>query len=173
MRIFLADLGHDQVTVSSDVFPLGVANLATYARAHGDFDEPPEFRIFREPSELKRALDEQMPDMVGFSNYAWNYRLTRHFARYVKDRDPGVLVAMGGPNFPLTAGEQEEFVRSHTEVDVHVRGPTYEGERAFLNLVQRYADTGLSLEGVREGLLHGDPLPMFLSIDTIASALGG
>jgi hypothetical protein len=25
------------------------------------------------------------------------------------------------------------------------------------------------VEGVREGSLHGDPLPMFLAIDTIAS----
>jgi hypothetical protein len=29
------------------------------------------------------------------------------------------------------------------------------------------------VEGVREGLLHGEPLPMFLGIDTIASALQG
>ena len=28
------------------------------------------------------------------------------------------------------------------------------------------------VEGVREGLLHGEPLSMFLAIDTIASALG-
>lgn len=27
------------------------------------------------------------------------------------------------------------------------------------------------VEGVREGLLHGEPLPMFLAIDTIAAAL--
>lgn len=29
----------------------------------------------------------------------------------------------------------------------------------------------IAVEGVREGQMHGDPLPMFLSIDTIASAL--
>ena len=29
------------------------------------------------------------------------------------------------------------------------------------------------IEGVREGLLHGEPLPMFLAIDTIAAALDG
>lgn len=28
------------------------------------------------------------------------------------------------------------------------------------------------IEGVREGRLHGEPLPMFLAIETIASALG-
>jgi hypothetical protein len=29
------------------------------------------------------------------------------------------------------------------------------------------------IEGVREGALHGEPLPMLLAIDTIASALEG
>jgi hypothetical protein len=29
------------------------------------------------------------------------------------------------------------------------------------------------VDAVREGLLHGEPLPMFLAIDTIASALKG
>ena len=31
----------------------------------------------------------------------------------------------------------------------------------------------VAVEGVREGLLHGAPLPMFVAIDTIASALDG
>jgi GNAT superfamily N-acetyltransferase len=31
----------------------------------------------------------------------------------------------------------------------------------------------VAVQGVREGLLHGDPLPMFLAIDTIASTLEG
>jgi GNAT superfamily N-acetyltransferase len=31
----------------------------------------------------------------------------------------------------------------------------------------------VAVEGVREGMLHGEPLPMFLAIDTIASALEG
>ena len=30
-----------------------------------------------------------------------------------------------------------------------------------------------AVEGVREGLLHGEPLPTFLAIDTVASALEG
>ena len=34
LRIYIADLGHNLLTKSSDVYPLGVANLATYAGAH-------------------------------------------------------------------------------------------------------------------------------------------
>ncbi len=40
MRVFVADLGHNQLTLSSDVYPLGVANLATYAQAHFRGPEP-------------------------------------------------------------------------------------------------------------------------------------
>ncbi|MDX1744495.1 MAG: radical SAM protein [Halobacteriales archaeon] len=155
MRLYLADLGHDQVTVSSDVFPLGVANLATYVQADDGVAGPVEIQIFRAPSAFKAAVDAEMPDLVGFSNYAWNHRLTRHFARYVKERDDDVLVAMGGPNYPLTREEQEEFVRSMPEIDVHVRGPTYEGERAFRNLVRRFADAGRSREGIFEEAIPG------------------
>jgi hypothetical protein len=37
-----------------------------------------------------------------------------------------------------------------------------------------YASLGFEqLIGVREGVLHEEPTPMFLSIDTIASVLGG
>lgn len=44
MRVFLADLGHNQLTLSSDVYPLGVANLATYARAYFSGPEPLEIQ---------------------------------------------------------------------------------------------------------------------------------
>lgn len=38
--------------------------------------------------------------------------------------------------------------------------------------VKFYLDLGfVPVEGVREGLLHGEPVPLFLTIDTIASAL--
>ena len=38
---------------------------------------------------------------------------------------------------------------------MHVRGPTYEGERAFLNTLQRYIEAGYSREGLLEQPLDG------------------
>ena len=140
MRIYLADLGHNLQTISSDVYPLGVANLATYAREYTRSDDGLEIRIFREPLDLKVALDNEIPDILGLSSYAWNHNLSVHFARYARVLSPRVVTLMGGPNFPLTSGEQESWIRGMPEIDFHVRGPTYEGERAFLNLVQRFVD---------------------------------
>ncbi|MFQ5688691.1 MAG: hypothetical protein ACE5HQ_00275 [Gemmatimonadota bacterium] len=41
MRVFLADLGHNVLTISSDVYPLGIANLATYAGKYLDGVDSP------------------------------------------------------------------------------------------------------------------------------------
>ncbi len=155
MRIYLADLGHNLLTKSSDVYPLGVANLATYAGAHLRTPSKLEIEIFREPEDLKVALDRETPDVLGLSNYAWNEELSYHFAQYARRRDPRVLTVMGGPNYPLLEDAQEAFLRSLPDVDVYVDGPTYEGERAFLNLLQRLVDVDLRREGVFDAPVAG------------------
>ena len=122
MLIYLADLGHNQLTLSSDVYPLGVANLAAFTKAAMPACD---VRIFREPEDLQRALEEQGPAVLALSNYAWNEALSLHFGRYSRARHPGTLVVMGGPNFPLTRPEQESFVRGVADsVHVLVNGPT-------------------------------------------------
>lgn len=156
MRLFLADLGHNQVTYTSDIYPLGVANLVTYTRAYADLRQPLEIRIFREPQDLKLALDSDPPDILGLSSYAWNHKLSLHFANYAKSKKRSTLTLMGGPNFPLTPEEQESFLRDIPQIDIAVRGPTYEGERAFLNLVQRFADAGNSIVGLHEESIPGN-----------------
>jgi radical SAM superfamily enzyme YgiQ (UPF0313 family) len=147
MRIFLADLGHNLLTKSSDTYPLGIANLAAWTQAHFR-GEQPEIRLFREPQDLRAALDAEPPDVLGLSNYAWNEELAHHFAGYARGGHPGILTVMGGPNYPLVPEVQEAFLRGLPDVDVYVSGPTYEGERAFLELVQRYAEAGLSKQAL-------------------------
>jgi len=155
MRIYLADLGHNLLTISSDVYPLGVADLASYLQAYAKTKSPLEVTLFREPQDLKAAIDKAPPDVLGLSSYAWNHNLSRNFARYVKTRSQATLTVMGGPNFPLTRGEQEAFLREMSDIDVFIQGPTYEGERAFLNFIHRLNEVGRSLEGVQEGPVPG------------------
>ncbi len=156
MRVVLADLGHNQVTMSSDVYPLGVANLAAYARAHVHSPESIGITIIREPQDLKKILDNGAPEILGLSSYAWNHELAYHFAEYAKALKPDIVTLMGGPNFPLTTAEQETYMRTLPAVDVAVRGPTYEGERAFNNLIQRYIDNGKTIEGLQESPVPGN-----------------
>ncbi len=157
MRLYLADLGHNLLTLSSDVYPLGIANLATWleAKLAGPGKAPLEIRLFREPQDLKRALDEAPPDVLGLSNYAWNEELSYQFARYAKRRRPEMLTCMGGPNFPLTFEVQESFLRGLPAVDVYVDGPTYEGERAMEELVRRWLEVGQRHAGLHEAPIPG------------------
>ena len=148
MRVILADLGHNQLTISSDVYPLGVANLAAYVTAHLRCRDRLDITIVREPQDLQEQLDDRSAHVLGLSSYSWNHELSMHFARYAKRIDPRTLTLLGGPNFPLTRAEQESFLRSIPEVDIAVRGPTYEGERAFLNILLRYEEVGRTLEGI-------------------------
>ncbi len=168
MRVYLADLGHNLLTLSSDVYPLGIANLASYALERLAGQVPLEFRIFREPQDLKAALDEEPPDVLGLSNYAWNHQLMRCFARYARRRDERTLVVTGGPNWPLTLPEQEAFVRSIPEVDIFVEGHTYEGEVAFCTLLQRIHET----ERRREALL-GEAIPGNVFVDRSGNFVKG
>lgn len=50
MRIFLADLGHNQLTRSSDIYPLGVANLASYVSEN--LGSPVPVSLLREPEDF-------------------------------------------------------------------------------------------------------------------------
>ncbi len=154
--VYLADLGHNQLTISSDVYPLGVGNLATYAQAYVRHPKGLDIRIFREPQDLKAAIDAQAPDILGLSSYSWNHHLALCLARYAKRKKPDTLTLMGGPNFPLTSPEQESWMRGMPEIDIGVRGPTYEGERAFQNIIQRYVDAGETLEGVQQEAVPGN-----------------
>ena len=188
MDIYLADLGHNQLTVSSDTYPLGVASLASYLKAQEEPGEPLQVRIFREPDRLRAALDESMPDILGLSDYAWNHNLSLAFARYAKTKSDDVLTVFGGPHWPLTAAEQESFLRSLPEVDVACQGAPYEAERSLLHLVQRYAQAGKAREALfaepvpgnvwidpaSGGFVHGGAVERILDLDEIPSPyLGG
>ena len=85
MRVYLADLGHNLLTFSSDTYPLGVANLATYLQAFLKVDEPLDVSIYREPQDLanmSRAIYGGMaqhdPQAVWVLQ-TWNFSYQRSF----------------------------------------------------------------------------------------------
>jgi|GEM_PF-5077701 len=68
MRVFLADPGHNQITKNTDSYPPGIAKLATYLDAYLKTDCKPEISIFREPEDLKKALDDGSPEVLALSS---------------------------------------------------------------------------------------------------------
>jgi len=69
MLIYRADLGHNQLTVSPDIYPLGVANLAAYLTASLQRACDLRIRPSREPEDLNTGLTEEAPEILAFSNY--------------------------------------------------------------------------------------------------------
>lgn len=155
MLVYLADPGHNLVTTTSDTYPLGIGTLAATALVRARSAEALRVEIFRDPQEVLAAFDRAMPDVFGVSSYSWNHRLSVRLAEHAKARRPDLLTLMGGPNFPLTEAEQEGWIRTMPAIDVHVRGPTYEGERSFMAVLQRFIDAGGRREGVFEEAVPG------------------
>jgi radical SAM superfamily enzyme YgiQ (UPF0313 family) len=71
-------------------------------------------------------------DIVGFSAYVWNFKLSLAVARRLKERKPGILIVFGGPHVP---DRTEPFLRANPFVDVAVNG---EGELAFARLLEAW-----------------------------------
>ncbi len=183
LKIWLADLSYNTITKSVDAFPLGIGTLATYAQAHLKAEMPPEIELFNDPFELREALEKDAPDVLGFSNFMWNFRLSLEFARYAKSLHAEIITVMGGPNFPLDIPSQDRLVREDlNDIDVYVVGNTYEGEVAFLECLQRLEDADgdpaaldapipgcLRLGRASGRILRGGPVPRIRNLDDIPS----
>jgi len=90
-------------------------------------------------------------DVVGFSTYVWNVKLSLAIARRLKERKPDILIVFGGPQVP---DRTEAFLRENPFVDVAVNG---EGEHAFARLLDVWPSrdwTGIAnLSYLRDGAL--------------------
>ena len=142
-KIFLADLTHNYKIVASNVFPLGIGLIASYLLNKTDRFE---VELFKYPEDLELALQKATPAIVGFANYSWNLNLSLEFAKSIKGKFPGTMVVLGGPNYDLQDREVKKFWQEYPFVDFVV---VEEGEMAFLDLANKFYDSGLDLKKVK------------------------
>ena len=132
-KIFLSDLnyvndGHEWSIIP---FPLNIGYQAAYLQEL--LPDQFEIKLFKDPRKLLKALENERPDVIGFSNYIWNKNLQLQFAKYAKERYPECIMVMGGPNYNFSEREwMEDFARRNDFIDFHVEG---EGEPKFYNLM--------------------------------------
>ena len=115
-------------------FPYTVGLLQAYIEEHAKFSECYEFLPFiysRIPVEegVNRLLSA---NIVGFSTYVWNFRLSLEIARRLKKQKPEILIVFGGPQVP---DEAEVFLSQFPFIDVVCHG---EGEQVFCSIVESY-----------------------------------
>ncbi|WP_340117706.1 cobalamin-dependent protein [Pelagibius sp. 7325] len=145
LRIWLADLTYTQQTVAADVIPNAVAGIATFTETQVPLRH--QIRLFKYPEKLAQALNgEDMPDIIGFSNYVWNKDLSYEIAKVIKKHSPDTVVVFGGPNYPTSESEQERFLRAHPVVDFYI---IKEGELAFARLVEALIEQDGDVEAVK------------------------
>jgi radical SAM superfamily enzyme YgiQ (UPF0313 family) len=114
--------------------PYAVGLLQAFVQRHGKHPKRYEFLLpvySRIP--VKQAVDHLLEaDVVGFSAYVWNIRISLEVARQIKERRPETLIIFGGPQVPDRA---EDFLRQNRFIDLACHG---EGEQVFLSILENY-----------------------------------
>src|SRR5882757_4853279 len=126
--------------------PYSVALLQTYVqKMSADPGRyaflPPLYKRIRIADAVESLKDA---DLVGFSTYVWNGRISLEIARRLKAAKPGIVIVFGGPHVP---DQPEAFLRANPQIDLAVHN---EGERTFLKLLEEFPDRAAwqSLPGV-------------------------
>ena len=155
LKIYLANLTYDTLLLGTDGFPLNIGCIASYSKKK--FGDKLDFTLFKYIDELDRSIHESPPDILGMSNYLWNYNISLEFFRMMKEINPQTLLVWGGPNFPLDFPSQKKFMDDHPEFDVYV---PVRGEIGFTNIIQKMLDAGESFN--KEKFLS-EPIPDCIS----------
>jgi radical SAM superfamily enzyme YgiQ (UPF0313 family) len=150
MKIYLADLTYTTLSLATDAFPLNIGFVAAYADK--EFGKDIELRLFKYVDDLEQAIQESPPDILGMSNYPWNFSLGLEFFRIARAVSPRTLCVMGGPNIPLEEEARTEFAKHNPLIDFYAY---LEGEGAFAELLRRASDAGLDREKMKASPVDG------------------
>lgn len=131
--VYLADPIHTYIgTRDSRFIPLSALNVAAYVQKH--YGAQTEIRVFKFPEKLMDAIESNPPDIIGVSNYIWNYRVSKAALDFAKRCNPNAVTVMGGPNATLTEARMTEFLADGV-VDYYVPDSVTGGEKPFASLV--------------------------------------
>ena len=78
LKIYLANLTYDTISIATDTFPLNVGCIASYSKKK--FGDKVDFTLFKYIDELDHSIRDSPPDILGMSNYIWNYNLSIRFS---------------------------------------------------------------------------------------------
>ena len=148
LKIYLADLTYDTVTLATEAFPLNVGFIATYCKKL--FGEKIDIKIFKYIPKLEKAIRESPPDVLGLSNYCWSHNISSEMFKILSEKNPKAIKIWGGPNFPIDLPSQKKFMEKHQEIDVYV---PIDGESGFANIIDVILQLD-SLEQIKEKLLE-------------------
>lgn len=127
---------YDTLSIATDAFPLNIGYIASYVNKK--FGDKVDFTLFKYVDDLDRSIHESPPQILGMSNYIWNYNISYEFFRIMKKINPNTLLVWGGPNFPLDWPSQKKFMETHPDFDIFV---PIRGEIGFSNIVSKILES--------------------------------
>ncbi len=139
------------------------AHLDANSKFNKDFDFAlPIYWRIKVDDAVERLMDR---DVVFFSLYVWNVRISLEIAEKLKRKNPNVKIVCGGPQVPDRC---EEFVKKNDFIDFIVHG---EGEVAALNLIDSGFDrTSLGISYLSDGNVISIPkAPKIKDVNIIPS----
>jgi len=150
LSIYLGDLTYTTLSLATDAFPLNIGFIAAYAleRFGGEID----LKLFKYVDDLEQAIINKPPDILGLSNYPWNFNLGLEFFRMTKAISPKIICVMGGPNIPLDDESRSRFIARCPLIDFYAY---LEGEEAFAALLARALETGADLAEMKSAPIDG------------------
>lgn len=135
MKIYLADLVHS--IPGNYVVPLNIAYLSAYSKSV--FKNELDVSLFKDPNKLLTKIKKESPDILGLSNYSWNYDLNNQIGKYVKNHFPSTLICSGGPGIRTDRMGIKAFLERNEHVDVYMM---FEGEQPFVNFLKAIMELG-------------------------------
>lgn len=148
VKIWLVDPTYTQQQISSEAMPSPIGLIAINTELLLKLKNP--IQIFKFPENFIKSIQtEGIPDIIGFSNYVWNFQLSLSLAKAIKKLKPSTIIVMGGPNYPITSNEKELFLRKFPEIDFYVAG---EGEVAFANLISILLKNNLNKKSIKSDI---------------------
>ena len=177
LRVYLADLTHVGNGIATEGFPLNIGLLSSHAKQR--FGQEVDIELFKYPQDLREALIDRPPHLLGCSNYVWNSNLSYYFCSMAKSIDPKMITVFGGTNYPFDNRSQEKFLRKRPDVNFHVY---YEGEISFSNILERALSVSDPYRVFDEPIagsqfispdsgqfLSGPPVPRIKNLDSVPS----
>ena len=120
--------------LNGNYLPYSVGLLQAYTQRHA---KDPSLYEFIPPLYRRMAIGTAVEllkgaQVVGFSVYVWNYKISIELARAFKLQNPEALIVFGGPHVPDRA---EDFLRENPFIDIACHG---EGEAVFLSILEQF-----------------------------------
>ena len=129
--IYLSDLVHNFLPGSYTI-PLSIAYVTAYAMHR--FGPDVEIKLYKYADTLLNDIKRKKPDLLGFSNYTWNYELNSYVGHRIKQSHAGIPIVMGGPNIRSDKNGIASYLNENSYVDVYCM---FEGEIPFSHVLER------------------------------------